>query len=155
NSFSLHVVHESFLVQHEADGGDRIGKQVNVDIRALSHVSGQDTADQPRTEASELLHDPQGFNPHVEEVLALALAFVESSERLNFVADFPITWQVSRLHPTLANSPSCLHFRSVVFTFLTIVHESSGFPSDLPPQLRGIHAKRRCFQLAVARASNW
>ena len=96
----------------------------------------KDAADQSRAEAAENPHQPQGFQPHVLQVLVAAVALVQPGHRLDFVADFRVAGQIGRLDPALADPAGSLLFRLVVLGLLAAVHQTSGFVSDLTAKFR-------------------
>ena len=51
--FALDVEDQAFVFEHSGHAFNRVGKDVNVDVGALPHVSGHRAADQPRTERAQ------------------------------------------------------------------------------------------------------
>ena len=72
-----------------------------------------------------------------------ASPFVQAGERLDLVADFGVARQIGRLDPALADAVGGLLLGPVVLRLLPGVHQPGGFPGDLPPQFRLVHARRR------------
>ena len=64
----LDVVLEAQLVERVGHQGEAVAEDVDVDVGALADVAGQDAADQPRPEACQHAHEPQGIEPHVAQV---------------------------------------------------------------------------------------
>src|SRR5262249_27171252 len=114
----------------------RVGEHVQVDIGTLPHVAGENTANQPRTKWREAAHHRESRQAHGEQIMRAVLAFEHSREQLDLVANFDVARQVGGLHPALAELLRSLAFRREILRLLSGVHETGGFPSDVPPELR-------------------
>ena len=136
---ALHVVDDPCLVEHQRDGFDAVGEDVKIDVRTFAHVAGEHTADQPRSESPQQLHQPQGFQPHLPQFQRAVVALVKTRQRLDFIAYFGVARQIRRLDPTATDPPCRLLFGAKVLRFLPMIHQTRGFPRNLPPQFRVIH----------------
>src|SRR4051812_40576462 len=139
NPLSLHVVNDALLIKRVANRIDAVGKYMQVDFAARSHMAGHHAADEARPMPREQPHDAERFQSHLAEMAGALAAFMQARKRLNLVAYFGIAGQIGRLHPTLADTMRGLLLRAVILRLLAGVHQSGGFPGDLPPELALLH----------------
>ena len=66
-------------------------------------------------------------------------AFVQAGKGLNLVANFGVARQIGRLDPALADAVRGLLLGAVILRLLAGVHQTGGFPGDLPPELAVLH----------------
>jgi hypothetical protein len=109
---------------------------MQIDVGTVSDVPRHDTPDQPGSETTEHAHEPQGFEPHVSQIVSAMFALVHPGNGLDFVANFRIAGKVGRLDPAFADMFSGLHLGAIVFRLTPFIHEAGGFPGNLPPQFR-------------------
>src|SRR2546425_12628093 len=84
-------------------------------------------------------HYAQRFQSHLAEMTGALTAFVQSRERLNLVTNLGVAGQIGWFDPTVADAMRGFLLRAVILRLLAGVHQSGGFPSDLPPELALLH----------------
>jgi hypothetical protein len=115
NLLSLDLIRDTFVVEAGGNRFDTIGKDMNVDIRALTHMARQNAANEFGMELANQSHHSQRSQSHVSQRIESRWTLVHTSERLNGVSNFGIGGQIGWLDPTLAQSSRSFLFRSVVF----------------------------------------
>ena len=58
---------------------------------------------------------------------------------LNFIANFGVAGEISRLDPAFADLTGRLHFGPIIFRLAAVEHQPGRFPGDLTPQFGAIH----------------
>jgi hypothetical protein len=77
------------------------------------------------------LHHAQRGQASGPELIASPVAFQDSRELLNLVADLGVTGQVSWLNPTLTQLFCGFEFGSIVFRLLPLIHQLRSGKGDL------------------------
>ena len=130
----LDVVLDVQLVEGVGHQREAVAEDVDVDVGALADVPGQDAADQPRPEPGQELHEPQGVEPHVEQVLEPLGALVHPGHGLDLVADLLVAGQVAGPMAILdAELLGGLALGGEVLGLGPAIHHLGGQEGDLAP----------------------
>ena len=103
DSFMHDGVDDSRAFEDCLNGFQSIREKMDIDIGTAAHVTGQDTADQPRAKrAARARSDARALRCALREGFGAAVAFVEfAAKMLDLVADFRIThWEGLSVSPS-------------------------------------------------------
>ena len=101
NAFFLHRILQPMIFQHGRDGRQMIAEHMQIDVRPLADMPGQNTADQPRMKRIQQPHQPQRFQPHIQQILLPLVSFVQIRQRPQLLADLRIARQIAGMIPVL------------------------------------------------------
>ena len=93
------------ILEHRRDGRDDVGEDVQVDVRALADVAGQNGADEARRERATAAASCAARPSRISRRCSCALfAFIEVGEGLDLVADFGVGGEVAGLDAIVSNA---------------------------------------------------
>ncbi len=134
DAFAFDCVIEPMQMENVRDGRSRVAEYMDVDIRAVSNVSGADAANQTWAKSVKPSHDSQRSEAHPGEFLPPRIAFMQLGEDLNLFPNFAIGWKALGVC-LLTQSKPCGGFSlgGVILGFGAFVHQLGGFDGDVPP----------------------